>query len=69
MVLVQNWPFSTFFLANIGRETVFYDILERENTSLSYENKKLKKLEKLRFLQRGYPWFSSKIGHLSIFFF
>ena len=40
MVLIQNWPFSTFFLGNIGRETVFYDILERENTSLSYKNKK-----------------------------
>ena len=30
--LVQNWPFfHQFFLANIGQENVFHDILERKN--------------------------------------
>ena len=43
MVLVQNRPFSNFFLGNFSQENVFYDILERENASLGYKNKKFKK--------------------------
>ena len=43
MVLVQKWPFSNFFLGNIGQENVFYDILERKNDFLGYKNKKFKK--------------------------
>ena len=44
MVLVQKWPFfELFFLANIGEEKVFYDILEKKNPFLAYKNKKLKK--------------------------
>ena len=35
--------FPTFFLGNFGQENVFYDILERKNFFLGYENKKLKK--------------------------
>ena len=43
MVLVQKWPFfQLFFLSNIGKENVFYDILERKNTFLSYKNMKFK---------------------------
>ena len=43
MVLLQNWPFfHLFILGNIGQENVFYDIVERENAFLGYENKKLK---------------------------
>ena len=54
MVLVQKWPFlELFFLGNIEQENVFYDILERKNAFLGYKNKKLKKLEKLTFFQRG----------------
>ena len=34
--------FPTFFLGNIGRENVFYDILERKNAFRGYKNKKLK---------------------------
>ena len=45
--------FNFFFLGNIGQENVFYDILERKNDFLGYNNKKLKKVEKLTFLQRG----------------
>ena len=46
MVLVQKWPFlQLFFLGNIGKENVFYDILERKNAFLSYKNKKFKKSE------------------------
>ena len=39
-VLVQKWPFfHFFFLVNIFRENVFYDILERKNAFLRYKNK------------------------------
>ena len=54
MVSVQKWPFFQFFLlGNIRRENDFYDILERKNALLGYYIKKLKKVEKLTFLQRG----------------
>ena len=44
MVLVQNWRFyQPFFFGNIGQENVFYDILQRKNAFLSYENNKFKK--------------------------
>ena len=43
MVLVQNCPFFfLFFLGNIGKENVFYDILEGKNAFLGYKNKKFK---------------------------
>ena len=35
--------FPTFFLANVGQENVFYDILERENAFLAYKNNKFTK--------------------------
>ena len=39
-----KWQFfQLFFLANLGQENVFYDILERKNTFLRYKNKKFKK--------------------------
>ena len=60
--------FSTFFLGNIGQETLFYDILERENTSLGYKNKKFKKSKNSDFCKGVDPWFWPKIGHFSIFF-
>ena len=34
--------FRTVFLANIGQENVFYDILERKNAFLGYKKKKYK---------------------------
>ena len=37
--------FPIFFLANIGQENLFYDILEGKNAFLSYKNKKFKKSE------------------------
>ena len=41
MVLVQKWPFfELFFLGNIGKENVFYDIVERRNAFLGDKNKK-----------------------------
>ena len=44
MVLVKKGPlFRLFFLGNIDQENEFYDILERKNVFLGYENKKFKK--------------------------
>ena len=47
MVLVQKWPFfQLFFLRNIGKENVFYVILEKKKKEfLGYKNKQLKKLK------------------------
>ena len=70
MVLVQKWPFfQLFFLGNIGQENVFYDILERKNAFLSYKNKKFKKSKNWHFCKGVNPWFWSKNGHFSNFFF
>ena len=70
MVLVQNWPFfQPFFLANIGKQNVFYDTPERKNNFLGYKNKKLKKSKNGHFSNRVSPWFWSKIGYFSKFFF
>ena len=69
MVLVKKWPcFQLFFLGNIGHENVFYDILERQNDSLDYKNKKFKKSEKWGFSKGVNRWFWSKNGHFSNFF-
>ena len=47
MVFVQNWPFFyLFFLGNLGKRKMFYDILERQNVFLGYKNRKLKKSKK-----------------------
>ena len=82
---LKNWPYSKgvnpwfwsqnalfwslFFLGNIGKEKVFYDILERKNAFLSNRNKKLKKATNWNFSKGVNPWFWSKNGHFSIFFF
>ena len=70
IVLVQKWPFfQIFFLRNIGQENVFYDILERKNAFLGYKNKKLKHSKNWHFSKGVNPWFCSKNGHFSNFYF
>ena len=70
MVLVQRWPFfQLFFLGNIGQENVFYDILERKNTFLGYKNMKSKKSKNWHFSKGINPWFWTKNGDFSNFFF
>ena len=59
--------FSSFFLCNIGQENVFYDILERYNAFLGYENKKFKNSKYWHF--SIYPLFWSNNGLFSNFFF
>ena len=68
--LSNNGHFSNFyFSANIGQENVFYDTLEGKNAFLGYENKKFKKSKNWHFSRGVNPWFWSKNGHFSNFFF
>ena len=66
----KNGHFSTFFLiGNIGQENVFYHILERKSTFLGDKNMKSKKSKNWHFSKGVNPWFWSKNGHFSNFFF
>ena len=69
MVLVQKWPFFQLsFLGNIGQESVFYDILERENAFLGYKNKKFKKSKKINIIPKGLTHgFGPKMAIFAIF--
>ena len=70
MVLVQKWPFFQLFCkGNIGKVNVFYHILERKNALLGYKNKKFKNSKNWHFSKGVNPWFWSKNGHFSNFFF
>ena len=60
---------TSVFLGNIGQENVFYDILERKNAFLDYKNKKFKKSKNWHVFKRVNPWFWSKNGNFSNFFF
>ena len=54
MVLVQKWPFfQLFFLANLGQENIFYDILEQKNAFLAYKNNKHDEPQAVKFLSRN----------------
>ena len=66
MVLVKNRPFFQVFILLIrGQENVFYDIVQRKNSFLTYKNKKLKKSKNWDLSRGVSPWFWSKIGHFS----
>ena len=69
MLFVQKWLFFRPFLANIGQENVFYDILEQKNAFLGYKNKKFIKAKNWHFSKGVNPWFWSKNDHFSNFFF
>ena len=70
MVLVQKLSFfQLFFLGTIDQENVLYDILERKNVFLGYKNKKFKKFKNWHFSKVVNPWFWTKNGHFSNFFF
>ena len=60
---------NLFFLGNIGKENVFHDIPERKISFLGYKNKKFKKSKNWHFFKRVNPWFWSKNGDFSNFFF
>ena len=66
----KNGHFSNFFFfCNIRQENVFYDILGRKNAFHSYKNQKFKKSKNWHFCKGVNPWFWSKNGHFSNFFF
>ena len=66
MVLVQKWPvFQVFFLGNIRKENVFYDIVEPKKTFLASKNTKFKKVQKLTFFHA----FGLKMAIFRTFFF
>ena len=56
----------SFFFDNIGQENLFYDILERKNAFLSYNNKNFKKSKNWDFSKRLTHGFGPKgaIFHL-----
>ena len=60
---------TSFFFGKIGQENVFYDILERENFFLGYKKTNFKKPKNCHFSKGVNPWFWSKTGHFSSFFF
>ena len=59
----------SFFLGNIGKESVFYDILERKNAFLSFKNQKFKKSKNWHFSKGVNLCFRSKNGHFFKIFF
>ena len=66
----KNCYFSKFFfLRNIGQENSLNDIVEGNNAFLRYKNKKFKKSKNWHFSKGVNPWFWSKNGHFSNFFF
>ena len=66
----KNGHFSNFFFSrNIGQENILNDILDRKKACLGYKNKKFKKSKNCHFSKGVNPWFLSKNGHFSIFFF
>ena len=70
MFFVLKWPFfQPVFLANIGKENVFHDILERKKAYLGYKNKKFKKSKHWHFSKGVNVSFWSKNGHFSKLFF
>ena len=70
MVLVQKWPFFSFFvLRNKSQDNVFQDILERKNAFLGQKNRKFEKSKNCYFSKGVNPCLWSKNGHFSNFFF
>ena len=48
---------------------MFYEFLERKYAFLAFKNKNLKKFKNWDFSKGVFPWFWSKNGDFSIFFF
>ena len=61
--------FPNFFLANIGQENFFYDILQWKNSFLRFKNKTFIKSKNWHLSKEVNPWFRSKNGHFFQLFF
>ena len=70
MVLVQKWPFwQLFFLGSIGRENVFYDILNEKRPFKAIKTRRLKS-RKIEIFPNGLTHgFGPKMAILATFFF
>ena len=64
MAIIPN-----FFLGDIDQGNVFYDILEQKKDFLRHKKKKFKKSNNCDLSKGVNPWFWSKHGHFSNFFF
>ena len=70
MDLVQKWPiFQLFFFRQYRPGKYLYDILQGKNPFLDYKKEKFKKSKNWHFSKGVNPWFWSKNGHFSNFFF
>ena len=68
--LSKNGPFFNFyFLCNVGRENVVYDILERKTAFLGYKHNKFRKSKNWHFSKGVNPWFLSRNGPFFNFYF
>ena len=65
---VDHFSIVFFLFCNMGKESVFYDILERKNAFPGYKKKKFKKKKNWYFSKEVNPKFWSKITNFSIFF-
>ena len=65
----KKWPFfQLLFFGNIGKENVFYHILQRKNAFQGYKNNKFKNSKNWDFSKGVKLCFWSKNGHFSNFF-
>ena len=61
-------PVLHLFL-DLGKENVFYHILERKNNFLGCKNKKFTKSKNWHFFNGATPWFWSKMAIFPSYFF
>ena len=71
MVLLKNWPFfHLYFLGNIGKEIVFYDILEQKKRISRPLKQEVQKVEKMTFFPKGLTdGFAQKLAIFPSLFF
>ena len=70
MIFVKNCQFvPLFILGKIGKENVFYDILDRKNALLDYKNIKLKKSKNWDFLKGSVDDVCQKLAIFQSFYF
>ena len=69
MVLVKKCPFFHLFLANIGQENMFYDILELKKAFLDYKKKKIKQTKNWDFPKELTNSFGQKLALFPSFSF
>ena len=69
MVLVKKCPFFHLFLADIGQENVFYDILELKNAFLDHKKQKIRQTENWDFLKELTNSFRQKLALFQSFSF